>query len=69
MTLETSEYLAAINAHSAARTLDADAISLHRGLDDTVSVAMQRSTSTISRYSLTNLQEALPSLNSNYQLV
>ncbi|XP_051172178.1 copper-transporting ATPase 1 isoform X3 [Leptopilina boulardi] len=49
MTLETSEYLAAINAHSAARTLDADAISLHRGLDDTVSVAMQRSTSTISR--------------------
>lgn len=48
-TLETSEYLAAMKAHSAARTLDADTISLHRGLDDTVSLAMQRSTSTISR--------------------
>ncbi|XP_043463393.1 copper-transporting ATPase 1 isoform X3 [Leptopilina heterotoma] len=47
--LETVEYLAAMNANTAARTLDADAISLHRGLDDTVSIAMRRSTSTISR--------------------
>lgn len=48
-TLETTEYLAAIHAHSTARMIDLDAISLHRGLDDSVAPVMNRSTSTLSR--------------------
>ncbi|XP_033222074.1 copper-transporting ATPase 1 isoform X2 [Belonocnema kinseyi] len=48
-TLETPEYLTAMNARSAARMLDADSISLHRGIDDAISPTMNRSTSTISR--------------------
>lgn len=53
-TLETSEYLAAMHAHSTARMIDLDAISLHRGLDDSVVPVMNRSTSTLSRYRRTN---------------
>ncbi|XP_070154097.1 copper-transporting ATPase 1 isoform X1 [Polyergus mexicanus] len=48
-TLETTEYLAAIHAYSTARMIDLDAISLHRGLDDSVAPIMNRSTSTLSR--------------------
>ncbi|KAL6433052.1 hypothetical protein ACFW04_006384 [Cataglyphis niger] len=48
-TLETTEYLAAIRAHSTARMIDLDTISLHRGLDDSVAPVMNRSTSTLSR--------------------
>ncbi|XP_012247465.1 copper-transporting ATPase 1 isoform X2 [Bombus impatiens] len=48
-TLETSEYLSAMHAHSTARMIDLDTISLHRGLDDTVMPIMHRSTSTLSR--------------------
>ncbi|XP_029155419.1 copper-transporting ATPase 1 isoform X1 [Nylanderia fulva] len=47
--LETSEYLAAIHAHSTARMIDLDTISLHRGLDDSVAPVINRSTSTLSR--------------------
>ncbi|KAG5346117.1 ATP7A ATPase, partial [Acromyrmex charruanus] len=47
-TLETSEYTAAMQAHSTARTIELDTISLHRGLDDSV-VPINRSTSTLSR--------------------
>lgn len=54
-TLETAEYLAAIHAHSTARMIDLDAISLHRGLDDSVAPVMNRSTSTLSRYAQTNV--------------
>lgn len=54
-TLETTEYLAAIHAHSTARMIDLDAISLHRGLDDSVAPVMNRSTSTLSRYAQTNV--------------
>lgn len=54
-TLETSEYLAAIHAHSTARMIDLDTISLHRGLDDSVAPVMNRSTSTLSRYAQTNV--------------
>ncbi|XP_011645120.1 copper-transporting ATPase 1 isoform X1 [Pogonomyrmex barbatus] len=54
-TLETSEYLAAMHAHSTARMIDMDAISLHRGLDDSVMPVMNRSTSTLSRYRQTNM--------------
>ncbi|XP_014467713.1 PREDICTED: copper-transporting ATPase 1 [Dinoponera quadriceps] len=49
VTLETSEYLTAMHAHSTARMIDMDAISLHRGLDDSVVPVMHRSTSTLSR--------------------
>ncbi|XP_012223719.2 copper-transporting ATPase 1 isoform X2 [Linepithema humile] len=48
-TLETPEYLAAMHAHSTARMIDLDTISLHRGLDDSVVPVMNRSTSTLSR--------------------
>ncbi|XP_032666667.1 copper-transporting ATPase 1 isoform X2 [Odontomachus brunneus] len=48
-TLETSEYLAAMHAHSTAHMIDMDTISLHRGLDDSVMPVMHRSTSTLSR--------------------
>lgn len=48
-TLETAEYLAAVQAHSTARMIDLDTISLHRGLDDSVAPVMNRSTSTLSR--------------------
>ncbi|XP_034186993.2 copper-transporting ATPase 1 isoform X1 [Osmia lignaria lignaria] len=48
-TLETPEYLAAMRAHSTARMVDLDTISLHRGLDDSVMPIMHRSTSTLSR--------------------
>lgn len=48
-TLETSEYLLAMHAHSTARMIDLDTISLHRGLDDSVLPIMHRSTSTLSR--------------------
>ncbi|XP_072758605.1 copper-transporting ATPase 1 isoform X2 [Anoplolepis gracilipes] len=48
-TLETAEYLAAIHAHSTARMIDLDMISLHRGLDDSIAPVMNRSTSTLSR--------------------
>lgn len=53
-TLETPEYLAAMHAHSTARMIDLDTISLHRGLDDSVAPVMSRSTSTLSRYRQTN---------------
>ncbi|XP_015601105.1 copper-transporting ATPase 1 isoform X2 [Cephus cinctus] len=49
VTLETPEYITAMRAHSAARMIDADAISLHRGLDDGMPSMLHRSTSTISR--------------------
>ncbi|XP_043249587.1 copper-transporting ATPase 1 isoform X3 [Colletes gigas] len=48
-TLETPEYLTAMHAHSTARMIDLDTISLHRGLDDSVIPIMHRSTSTLSR--------------------
>nr|XP_033338724.1 copper-transporting ATPase 1 isoform X2 [Megalopta genalis]XP_033338725.1 copper-transporting ATPase 1 isoform X2 [Megalopta genalis]XP_033338726.1 copper-transporting ATPase 1 isoform X2 [Megalopta genalis] len=48
-TLETAEYLTAMRAHSTARMLDLDTISLHRGLDDSVMPIMHRSASTLSR--------------------
>ncbi|KAG7212599.1 hypothetical protein KM043_012893 [Ampulex compressa] len=48
-TLESSEYLTAMRAHSTARMVDLDTISLHRGLDDSVIPVMHRSTSTLSR--------------------
>lgn len=54
-TLETSEYLAAMHAHSTARLIDLDTISLHRGLDDSVVPVMHRSTSTLSRYAHTGV--------------
>nr|XP_031827137.1 copper-transporting ATPase 1 isoform X3 [Nomia melanderi] len=47
--LETAEYLTAVRAHTTARMIDLDAISLHRGLDDSVMPIMHRSTSTLSR--------------------
>lgn len=47
--LETPEYLAAIHAHSTARMIDLDAISLHRGLDESAMPVLYRSTSTLSR--------------------
>ncbi|KAK2583714.1 hypothetical protein KPH14_009634 [Odynerus spinipes] len=47
--LETPEYLAAMHAHSTARMIDLDAISLHRGLDESVMPVLHRSTSTLSR--------------------
>ncbi|XP_078051039.1 copper-transporting ATPase 1 isoform X1 [Augochlora pura] len=49
VTLETAEYLTALRAHSTARMLDLDTISLHRGLDDSVIPIMHRSASTLSR--------------------
>ncbi|XP_061942300.1 copper-transporting ATPase 1 isoform X2 [Apis cerana] len=48
-TLETPEYLSAMHAHSTARMIDLDTISLHHGLDDSVLPIMHRSTSTLSR--------------------
>ncbi|KAL0126488.1 hypothetical protein PUN28_005089 [Cardiocondyla obscurior] len=48
-TLETPEYLAAMHAHSTARMIDSDTISLHRGLDDSIMPVMNRSASTLSR--------------------
>ncbi|CAK9831963.1 Copper-transporting ATPase 1 [Anthophora retusa] len=48
-TLETPEYLSAMQAHSTARMIDLDTISLHRGLDDTPIPIMHRSASTLSR--------------------
>ncbi|XP_076662962.1 copper-transporting ATPase 1 isoform X2 [Andrena cerasifolii] len=48
-TLETPEYLTAMRAHSTARMIDSDTISLHRGLDDSVMPIMHRSASTLSR--------------------
>lgn len=53
-TLETPEYLIAMHAHSTARRIDLDTISLHRGLDDSVIPIMHRSTSTLSRYDQTS---------------
>ncbi|XP_076278439.1 copper-transporting ATPase 1 isoform X2 [Lasioglossum baleicum] len=47
--LETAEYLTAMRAHSTARMIDLDTISLHRGLDDSVMPIMHRSASTLSR--------------------
>lgn len=55
-TLETAEYLAAMHAHSTARMMDLDTISIHRGLDDSVVPVMNRSTSTLSRYARADLQ-------------
>lgn len=52
-TLETPEYLSAMHAHSTARMIDLDTISLHHGLDDSVLPIMHRSTSTLSRYAQT----------------
>lgn len=57
-TLETPEYLAAMHAHSTARMIDMDTISLHRGLDDSVVPVMHRSTSTLSRYGRTGMMLA-----------
>lgn len=54
-TLETPEYLTAIRAHSTARMIDLDTISIHRGLDDSVIPTMHRSTSTLSRYTHRNV--------------
>ncbi|XP_054001874.1 copper-transporting ATPase 1 isoform X3 [Hylaeus anthracinus] len=48
-TLETPEYITAMHAHSTARMIDLDTISLHRGLDDSVMPIMHRSASTLSR--------------------
>ncbi|XP_017886715.1 copper-transporting ATPase 1 isoform X2 [Ceratina calcarata] len=48
-TLETAEYLAAMHAHSTARIIDMESISLHHGLDDTTIPIMHRSASTLSR--------------------
>ncbi|XP_020286145.1 copper-transporting ATPase 1 isoform X2 [Pseudomyrmex gracilis] len=48
-TLETLEYREAALAHSKARMIDLDAISIHRGLDDTSVEVMKRSMSTLSR--------------------
>ncbi|XP_015171318.1 PREDICTED: copper-transporting ATPase 1 isoform X1 [Polistes dominula] len=48
-TLETPEYLAAMQAHSTARMIDLDAISLHRGLDESVMPVLNRTTSSLSR--------------------
>ncbi|XP_076164002.1 copper-transporting ATPase 1 isoform X2 [Ptiloglossa arizonensis] len=48
-TLETPEYLTAMRAHSTARMIDLDTISIHRGLDDSVMPIMHRSASTLSR--------------------
>ncbi|XP_076240603.1 copper-transporting ATPase 1 isoform X3 [Calliopsis andreniformis] len=48
-TLETPEYLAATQTHPTAGMIDLDAISLHRGLDDSVMPIMHRSASTLSR--------------------
>ncbi|XP_017754674.1 PREDICTED: copper-transporting ATPase 1 isoform X2 [Eufriesea mexicana] len=47
--LETPEYLTAMHAHSTARRIDLDTVSLHCGLDDSVIPIMHRSTSTLSR--------------------
>lgn len=51
--LETPEYLSAMHAHSTARMIDLDTISLHRGLDDSAMPIMHRSASTLSRYAQT----------------
>ncbi|KAI4498530.1 hypothetical protein M0802_006465 [Mischocyttarus mexicanus] len=49
VSLETQEYLGAMQAHSTARMIDLDAISLHRGLDDSVMPVLNRTTSSLSR--------------------
>lgn len=65
VTLETPEYLAAMHAHSTARMIDLDTISLHRGLDDSIVPVMNRSTSTLSRYEQTQTNVLLSNISQN----
>ncbi|XP_011877566.1 PREDICTED: copper-transporting ATPase 1 isoform X2 [Vollenhovia emeryi] len=48
-TLETPEYLAAMQADSTARMIDWDTLSVHRGIEDTYTPVLDKSTSTLSR--------------------
>ncbi|XP_012251963.2 copper-transporting ATPase 1 isoform X2 [Athalia rosae] len=47
--LETPEYIAAMQAHLAARSIELESVSVHGGADDELAPALPRSSSTLSR--------------------